>query len=289
MLGLCREPGPVRLKALWACGHVAMGQGDVDTVARLATECQVLAAQEDNPVALAFAGQLLGTAAALRGDLDRAAFHTADGVRRQRDVAHGDSGLAMSLIGHGFVLLLRGELEAAVAALEEQRTLSEAHGEVWTRAWGDSIRSSVDLARGDVESAIAHARASLTVKHQLGDTLGMAMCIDTLAQAALAAGSADHAARLLAVSRQIWQVSGPSQFGSPELRAARDLCEQRARGLIGDRAYETAFNEGAQLGLDAALSLALGDHPRGSVAQKTVLAGPRPAPDDLNGTAVSRR
>lgn len=287
MLGLYREPGPVRLKALWACGHVAMGQGDVDAVVRLATECQALAAREDDTVALAFVGHLLGTAAALRGDLDRAVVHTADGVRRQRAVADGESGLAMSLVGHGFVLLLRGELEAAVVALEEQRALSEARGEVWTRAWGDGIRSSVDLARGEIESAIAHARASLMVKHQLGDTLGMAMCIDTLAQAALAAGGADHAARLLAAGRRIWDMCGPPQIGSPELRAARDLCEQQARDLIGDRAYDAAFNEGSQLGLDAALGLALGDHPRGSVAQKTVLPPP-PRADDLNDSALTR-
>lgn len=153
---------------------------------------------------------------------------------------------------------------------------------MWTRAWGEGIRSSVDLARGETESAIAHARASLTVKHRLGDTLGMAMCVDTLAQAALAAGGAGHAARLLAVSRRMWEVSGPSQFGSPELRAARDLCEQRARALIGDRVYDTAFDEGSQLGLDAALSLALGYPPRAPVAQKTVLPRPSRAEGRLN-------
>ncbi|MGW1888103.1 AfsR/SARP family transcriptional regulator [Streptomyces sp. NPDC001970] len=267
LLGLSAEPSQERVKALWACGHVAMGQGDVDAVDRGATECRDLAAQRDDPVALAFVGQLLGTAAALRGDLDRAVSHTADGVRRQRAVAHGHGGLAMSLVGHGFVLLLRGELDAAVTALEEQRTLCEARGEVWTRAWGDSIRSSLDLARGDIDSAVMYARASLKVKHQLGDTLGIAMGVDTLAQAALASGDADRAARLLAVSREIWQTSGPSQFGSPELRAARDRCEQQARKHIGDRAYEAAFDEGAELGLDEALRLALGEQSSRTVAQ----------------------
>ncbi|MFF3889969.1 BTAD domain-containing putative transcriptional regulator [Streptomyces sp. NPDC001914] len=255
-LSLNQEPGAERVRALWACGHVAMGQGDADAVHRVAVACRSLAAASGDGLALGFSQHLLGTEAALRGDLDKAAVLTAGAVRLQRDTGSGANALAMCLIGRGFVHLLRGELEAAVGVLEEQRSLSDGCGEVWTRAWGDSLRSSVDLARGDIGSAVTHAWAALTVRYQLCDSLGFAMCIETLAQAALAGGDARRAVCLLAAGQRIWQMSGPPQLGSPELRAARVQCEQAARELIGDASYESAYSRGAELSLDEVLAYA---------------------------------
>ncbi|MGW1966192.1 AfsR/SARP family transcriptional regulator [Streptomyces sp. NPDC001935] len=253
-LNLDQEPGEERIRALWACGHVAMGQGDADAVHRVALMCRALAAQSGDPVALGFAQHLLGTAAALRGELDEAAELTAAAVQQLRDTGSGANALAMCLIGRGFVHLLRGELEAAVGVLQEQRSLSDECGEVWTRTWGDSLRSSVDLARGDIRSAVTHARAALTVRYQLSDSLGFAMCVETLAQAALAGGDARRAACLLGAAQRIWRMSGPPQLGSPELRAARARCEQGARALVGDASYESAYSRGAELSLDEVLA-----------------------------------
>ncbi|MET9873595.1 BTAD domain-containing putative transcriptional regulator [Actinacidiphila glaucinigra] len=264
LLRLERGPARERLKALWACGHVALGQGDTETVDRVAGECRSLAAGHGDGVAAAFATHLLGAAAAQRGDTAAAVVLAADAVRLSRTLpraADRERGLAMALVGEAFALLMNGDLDAAAEAIDEQQALSASRGEIWTRSWSSSLRSSVDLARGDAKSAIDHARASLTVRRLLGDTLGMAMCVDTLAHAALASGDADGAARLLAVSRRVWETFGPAQFGSAELRTAQDLCAEQARKLIGDAAYEAAFAAGGALDLEEAISFALGGRP----------------------------
>ncbi|WUD72516.1 winged helix-turn-helix domain-containing protein [Streptomyces sp. NBC_00510] len=264
LLRLERAPDRERLKALWACGHVALGQGDTETVDRVAGECRSLAAGHGDGVAAAFAAHLLGAAAAQRGDTTTAVALAADAVRLSRALpgaADRERGLAMALVGEAFALLMNGDLDAAAEAIDEQQALSASRGEIWTRSWSSSLRSSVDLARGETGSAVAHARASLTVRRMLGDTLGVAMCVDTLAHAALASGDAEGAARLLAVSRRVWETFGPAQFGSAELRAAQDLCAEQARKLIGDAAYEEAFGAGGALDLEDAISFALGGRP----------------------------
>ncbi|MFF3944694.1 ATP-binding protein [Streptomyces sp. NPDC001902] len=264
LLGLEAAPGGERLKALWACGHVALGQGDTETVDRVAGECRSLAAGHGDGVAAAFATHLLGAAAAQRGDAAKGVALAAAAVRLSRALprtADRERALAMALVGEAFALLMNGELEAAAEAIDEQQALSASRGEIWTRSWSSSLRSSVDLARGETASAVAHARASLTVRRMLGDTLGVAMCVDTLAHAALASGDAEGAARLLAVSRRVWETFGPAQFGSAELRAAQDLCAEQARKLIGDAAYDRAFRAGGALDLEDAISFALGRRP----------------------------
>ncbi|MFE0626231.1 BTAD domain-containing putative transcriptional regulator [Streptomyces sp. NPDC058864] len=265
LLGLEPAPSEERLKALWACGHVALGQGDTETVDRVAGECRSLADRHGDGVAAAFATHLLGAAAAQRGDAGTGVALAADAVRLSRALprtADRERGLAMALVGEAFALLMNGELDAAAAAVDEQQALSASRGEIWTRSWSSSLRSSVDLARGETASAVAHARASLRVRRMLGDTLGVAMCVDTLAHAALASGDADGSARLMAVSRRVWEMFGPPQFGSPELRAAQDLCAEQARKLIGDAAYDSAFRAGGALDLEDAISFALGGSSR---------------------------
>lgn len=60
-------------------------------------------------------------------------------------------------------------------------------------------------------------------------------------------------------------------FGSACFNAAHVLCEERARGRLGDPAYETFRTRGRGLGLDAAVARALAG------TDETAREAPRPA------------
>ena len=73
----------------------------------------------------------------------------------------------------------------------------------------------------------------------------MALVLDALALALVALGSHAEAARVPAAAEQAWRSTyGTSQFGSPELAAARQACERQIREAAGDEAYDKHFAVG---------------------------------------------
>lgn len=80
------------------------------------------------------------------------------------------------------------------------------------------------------------------------------MTIDALAPAATASGHAEHACRLSGVAEQIWHALDAPQMSIPELVAARLACQDQARHLIGDDAYETPFHTSHDTDPDAAIA-----------------------------------
>lgn len=268
LLAATPEPGPLRQAALRACGHLAIGQGDLDAAERMAIESRH--------------HQVVGEVAALRGDTARGAELTARAVRELRASDSPASALLPALVGRGFVLFLHGDLDGAATVLAKLDALCSAAGETWIRSWGDYLRAQVELARGNVGDADVRARASLAARERLDDRLGMATSLDVMAQAAAGAGDGRRAAVLLGIGRQVWYGVGLGLFRSAALQKARLRCEQRARDLLGHAAYEAAFDEGFRLDLPAAL-----DYARADARDDGRAAGERPAsPYDRPGPVV---
>ncbi|WP_440068645.1 ATP-binding protein [Streptosporangium sp. OZ121] len=260
-LAAAAEPSPQRTKALWACGHLTVGQGDLTATRRLAADCMAAATSviaegagtveaED---ALIYAFHLEAVAATLAGEHAVAEVATRRALARHREGDGPPARLLTLLISRAFALLHAGDPHDAQATLAEHRAVAEGLGEIWTRSWGDYIGSQVALVMGRLNEAAALAAGSLRARYLLRDSLGMANCADTLAQVAVAAGDGERAARLLGLGHQLWRDYGHPQMGSPELRDARARCEAAARALAGDSRYEAGFAEGAALGLAEAV------------------------------------
>jgi predicted ATPase len=239
------EPSPARTEALLARCRVAWSQGDYTE--SLLTEYVAAAADQGDIAVLANVHFLTGGAAFMRGDLARAVVEARHAVELERRRGVRTFALLDGLGICALALVAQGELDRAVALLEEMRAECDACGELWMRSTGDYVRARAELARGDIEAAVAYGRAALGVKHRLHDRVGMSTAIDLLAGAAAAAGDGRRAARLLGLGHQVWRTFGLPQLGAPEFVAGRALCERRARAAIGDEAYKAAF----QLGLDS--------------------------------------
>jgi predicted ATPase len=256
ILALSQGPDAARARAIWAHGLVAVAQGDAQVVADSADEALALAAARDDHAGVASGTYLLGVGAFMRGDLEVAA-----GLFRDAADRHADAGVRigylLALSSLAVTLAQLGEFDRAVAVHEEQAPACSEHGELWARAFGDFARGVAELGRGDIGAAVTYTRASLKVKHSLGDILGIALDIDVLATAAGAAGQGECAAQLLGSADQIWASIGLPQMGTPGFIAAREGTERCARKLLGDEAYKTAYQAGYASGRDASVSYAL--------------------------------
>jgi non-specific serine/threonine protein kinase len=248
----------VRAKAAWACGVVAITQGDFDAADALAAECRAHAATGDVDAA-ARATHVSGLAAVYRGDLALGASLSRASAELYRRSDDPGTGALIVMVNEAMALTMMGDFDAAVAVLEEHRSECDEHGELWTRSYSDYVRGLAELGRGRSASAVAYGRASLRVRRQLGEIVGIAASVDLLAWAAAAEGDGGRAGRLLGAAHQIWHAFGLPQAGCPELIAARDRCERVARDLLGDQAFDAAFEEGLRFAFDDALAHALGE------------------------------
>ncbi|WP_037825265.1 ATP-binding protein [Streptomyces sp. NRRL B-1347] len=246
--------GRVRDKALWARCLVAITQGDWETARRCATAFKEVTAGDDDTTVSQAAAFLSG--AILGGDgrhTEAIETHTAAPDAR---TASGRYGSAWGLIrlSRAFSHVFLGQFDQARAVSTELRADCAEHGEIWLRAFGDYTLALAALFGGRPDEAAAHARAATGGKRQFQDSVGIALCLDLLASAAVASGDAERAARLLGTADRLWQAVGSARIGSEDFATARAACETEARSALGDDAYGAAFDAGYEDDLDAVVA-----------------------------------
>ncbi|MBZ4016875.1 ATP-binding protein [Streptomyces purpurogeneiscleroticus] len=251
------EAGPARAKALWACGCAASVQGDNETGHRLTAAFRQAVAEDTDETAPIAAVCLEGIGLTETGRQARAA-EVLDAVPHSPPPGgHYGGAWFMARGSRAFVHIHLGQFDRAAAVADELCAECDRRGEIWCRAWGDYLRALAALGVGRTEEAAVHARTALDGKHRLHDSIGIAMAIDLLASTAIASRHAERAARLLGTGEQFWRTLGAPQKGMPELVAAREACEQQARRLIGDDAYQAAFHAGYGTTPDTGIAYAL--------------------------------
>lgn len=212
--------------------------------------------------------------------------------------ASGDLGLLGTVIGnHGSVMGRLGDNEKATALTEEAYRLARSIGDVYLEGLalshlaadalekGDSatartrLNESLELAQlientrgisfaladfgwlalleGDLVEALSFYEEATTIAKRLGVRSATAYMIWGLAQVAAANGDADRAARLAGAAAAY---GSAAKFDPTDSMPSIHHLDA-ARAALGDRAWQTAWTEGAQLDLDTALELASGLDP----------------------------
>ncbi|GAA2265663.1 hypothetical protein GCM10010145_34740 [Streptomyces ruber] len=256
-LALDPAPGPTRAKALWACGIAAIAQGDTETSSRFATAFRAAVADDTDRTAPLAAAYLEGGSLTVSGHQTRAAEVLDVSAHTRPCRGRYDAAWFLARAARAFVHVHLGQFADALAVADDLCAECGRRGETWARAWGDYMRALAALGLGRAEEAATHARTALDGKRRLRDSLGIAMAVDLLASAAVAARNAAQAARFLGVAERIWRTLGTPQMGMPELVAARRACEAEARRLLGDDAYKAAFHGGYHTDPDAGIAEAL--------------------------------
>jgi hypothetical protein len=194
---------------------------------------------------------------------------------------------------HGILLRQLGEVEAGEALTEEACRLCRGVGDASMTAlylnnlaWGDLVAERpgeararvvealelarqiedtrtismatqhlgwVELLEGDVDGARATFLEVATIARRVGRRALAADALWGLAQTAAAAGDPDRAARLGGAASAVGTSSGYDPM------AANTFVHHHegARAVLGDQAWKKAWSDGAELGLEAALELAL--------------------------------
>ncbi|GAA0464547.1 hypothetical protein [Streptomyces olivaceiscleroticus] len=256
-LALDASPGPVLAKALWSCGRATIILGEAETGLQLAEAFREAVAGDIDETQAFAAAFLEGSSLTMLGR-QREAAEVLDAVGRARPGSGQYAAEWFAVrIARAFVHVHDGQFAAAMAVAEELAAECARCGDTWALAYGDYVHALAALGLGRPAEAADRARTALDGKRRLRDSLGIALAVDVLAGAAGAAGLAESAARFLGVADQVWRALGSPRMGSPELLAARRACEEQARGLLGDDAYQAAFRSGRDSDVDAGLAHAL--------------------------------
>ncbi|GAA2205538.1 hypothetical protein GCM10009850_009960 [Nonomuraea monospora] len=250
------RPGQALVQALWADGHLAATQGDSDAAEVRAAQI-ALAATTGDAYALSCVRALRAMAGVIRGDLIQAMAESEPAYQSRWEEEPLTVAKLVGLHCRAHALTADGRIEEAVAVLEDARTLCEQCGEQSMRSYGDFLRGQAELSAGRLDLAVTYGQAALRTRRRLHDSFGMGLTVDLLALAAGAAGRAHRAARLLGLAQRIWSTHGQAQAGVPALVAARRTCEEQARDLLGDNAYEAAYRTGFDSDIDAGITYAL--------------------------------
>ncbi|WP_157848936.1 ATP-binding protein [Streptomyces ochraceiscleroticus] len=253
----CPASGPVRSKGVWTGGVIAMGQGDSDTLARMVQKFRADAEAAADPASLIAAAHLEGTHLLMCGKPAQAAtvINAVPYTQEHGGAYTGARFLAWMV--RTYVHTSLGEFTEAAAAAAALRAECVTRGERWIRAYADYVQGQTAFGLGRLDEAVTHTRTALKGKAVLHDSIGMAMALDLLASVAAAIGQGERAARLLGIGQRIWDTTGRSQVGLPDLLAAREACERQARKTAGDSGYEAAFRRGLEDSTDDGLAYAL--------------------------------
>lgn len=238
------EPSAARTKALWACGWVALAQGDLEAVARRSGEALRVAREQDDPAAVGYAVQGASMLALVRGELRHAELLTGEGLELFRRCPRPEVGLPIAMVTRALVLTRTGRLHQAVELLREQRDWCEEQGEMWARALGDYAFSMAKMGLGELDEAERCARSAVAVKWWFGDLWGTALAVEQMAAVTALRGDGEEAARLLGTAQRIWTACGRVRRGK-EFTGTRST-ERLARAAVGDDRYDDAFAWGVR-------------------------------------------
>ncbi|MGH4002404.1 MAG: BTAD domain-containing putative transcriptional regulator [Pseudonocardiaceae bacterium] len=256
-LTLASEPSRARAKALWVNGWIMITQGDLPEGESTLRECQDLARQLGDEIALAHAMHKLGLTTLFGGNMSHGVTLMEDALARFRALGELNSIVVMAQAQLAMTSSFEGDVDHLVELCREARTICEAHGERWALSATLYALARVEWRRGQLGQATAYARESLRIKQIFNDIVGIVLLVEQLAWIAATSGEEKRAAVLLGAAHRIWPTVGLSLFGSKYHIAAHEECEARARRTLGNLLFETAFRYGTDLTLAQTVAYAL--------------------------------
>lgn len=255
-LALDLDPNPVRAKALYVDGVLALLRGDRVSAAGRLEQFRNEAQQLGEDPGLERAGvTLAGLLALFQSDFPDARTLLEDALTRHR--AADDPGSAAVV---AFMLATACfNLGDPAAGTHAQRCLAlcTAHHAQWSGTHALWATSLENYRNGLTSRAATHVRQALRDKPLSHDQWGIAQCLEVLGWCAAVQGRGERAATLLGAAGSTWRLAGSALSGFGHLHAGHEQCETRLRDELGEKGFTTAFDEGAQLTLEQAVTFAL--------------------------------
>jgi ATP/maltotriose-dependent transcriptional regulator MalT len=193
---------------------------------------------------------------------------------------HARAGELWALCDLGLTRGLAGQPSDGYAELMECLRLSEANGEVWWRSFALWALSVLRWRDGDNTGATDAAKAALEIRSFVADEqFSVGLALESLAWVAGSEQRDQRAAQLLGASDRTWSAMHTSLASSRSLRVFHDECVAQVRGRLGDRAFDAAWQRGAEPPTSDAVDMAL---------ERSAVPAPR-APADGSGLTKRER
>jgi non-specific serine/threonine protein kinase len=266
------KQGPARARALWVNGYVATLQGDLAASVRMLEECRDYARAAGDESALAYAVHRLACTHLVGDDLDLADRLFEEARARYRSLGTVNSHTMLAGIELAISATFQHDFATAERLCLEAKAVGEEHGEQWAQAYAIYVLALCAWVRGDLDRADTLGRDCLRIKRTFHDLLGIVLAMEVLAWIAASQGSAERAATLLGATSEIWQSVGYPMFGSRHFGTPHGECESAAVSALGESDFRVAFRRGMDLGLEDAISFAIGEEP----AEPEPVAPPTP-------------
>ncbi len=274
----------------WVAGHI----GDYPRAVRYHQRGLALRREIGDQRGIGFALTNLCWVECLHGDLERASEQIEE-AWRILELVEDRVLLSWALVNRACLARLRGDGERALRLLEEGMALWGRGGGhptllAWTQTYlgavlveqGDAKRGREVLLRGFDSWVNAHGRwgmalnlfeqgraalrrqegkaegllrESLTIHGEIGDRLGIAECLESLAVLRVSSGGEETAATMLGAAEGIRE---RFQTPVPELyRSAVEKCRAKVQAGLGPERMKTLIEQGRDLNSDEAAELGL--------------------------------
>jgi non-specific serine/threonine protein kinase len=152
-----------------------------------------------------------------------------------------------------------GELDLAIERCElGLRRLGESQ-ELWAHGYLQIITARALFFQGKYPESAAATCGSLEKKHELGDIVGTAYCLEALATLALQQQRSERAAWLMGAAGALWDRAGRRLGGPSILEELHQQAVKTARDTLGEDRYDALFRGGGGLPLDLVVRLAVED------------------------------
>ena len=162
------------------------------------------------------------------------------------------------------------DLHAVFAALQARDAAAGAEiaarclerlpaGELWARGYVLMEQGICLFIDGDRDEGAARVRRAVTLKHELGDLVGVAYCVSVLGLMAADQGRHERAAWLLGAAETIWELAGRRYTGSPFLEAWHQRAVASASKDLGSARYKELWEKGLNTSPDALALFAVRD------------------------------
>ncbi|MGH2358181.1 MAG: ATP-binding protein, partial [Candidatus Limnocylindria bacterium] len=244
-----------RAKGLTGAAGIAYWQNDYPSATAWYREAEDIIRGIGDRAWLADALYNSGTVAMLTGDMPTTVAKLQEGARIGREVGD-DAIVERFLAAEGYLAFMGDDLDRARPLLEEGLALAERRNDRMAVAMAHHTVAQVARLDGRLGDAGEHYRQALRFGHEFGDAAALSEPLQGLAAVAIASGEPEMGVRLLAANAAIRESLGGGP--PPEwLRLGDPVAD--ARRILGDDAYQRAWEAGSALSVDEAVVLALGE------------------------------
>ncbi|SMD27167.1 ATP-binding protein [Kibdelosporangium aridum] len=250
-------PSRERARALWIDGWITTMQGDKQVSLALLKEGRSLAQELGDDTELTYALQFIGAAKKMNNDLSQA-IPLMDYVLAHYRESTEWPAVALTIFPQRVMAAgLVGDTDHAMDLLDECRAICTPLGERWALSWALWSAAVTWWVAGDYPRMSSHLRESLRHKRDLNDQLGIPFCVELLSWVAASQADWTQAAVLRGAAEMMWEPIGRPLFGFVTLLDCSKEWKARTREALGERAYQTAVQHGAQMTQEEVIAYAL--------------------------------